>query len=87
MSSRYSLNCFSRSVGLIEECSARGHHSLVCDGLRLPFRNASFDHAISVAVVHHYCTAERRREAIEVWLAPLKVDYLTKARARKCYEW
>lgn len=35
------------------------------DSLKLAFRNDSFDHAISIAVVHHFSTSELRIKALE----------------------
>ncbi|CAM1504199.1 Fc.00g017900.m01.CDS01 [Cosmosporella sp. VM-42] len=42
----------------------RGGDVAVADGMALPYRAASFDFVISVAVIHHLSTQERRREAI-----------------------
>lgn len=36
----------------------------VCDNLELPFRDESFDAVLSLAVVHHFATTERRVGAI-----------------------
>ncbi|XP_058060147.1 uncharacterized protein LOC131210858 [Anopheles bellator] len=36
----------------------------ICDNLDLPFRDESFDAVLSLAVVHHFATAERRVGAI-----------------------
>lgn len=36
----------------------------MCDNLELPFRDESFDAVLSVAVVHHFATTERRVGAI-----------------------
>ncbi|XP_063831740.1 protein piccolo [Ostrinia nubilalis] len=43
------------------------HHSnevVVCDNLCLPFRDESFDAVLSIAVVHHFATVERRAMAL-----------------------
>ncbi|KAI6801634.1 S-adenosyl-L-methionine-dependent methyltransferase [Hortaea werneckii] len=40
------------------------HSALVADILDLPHARASFDFAISIAVIHHLSTRTRRREAI-----------------------
>lgn len=36
----------------------------ICDNLDLPFRDESFDAVLSLAVVHHFATSERRVSAI-----------------------
>ena len=33
---------------------------LICDALNLPYRDESFDAALSVAVIHHLATRDRR---------------------------
>lgn len=38
--------------------------ALVSDGLDLPFSSGRFDFAISIAVIHHFSTPERRIEAV-----------------------
>ncbi|XP_050355403.1 uncharacterized protein LOC126776735 [Nymphalis io] len=43
------------------------HHNnevVVCDNLCLPFRDESFDAVLSIAVVHHFATVERRAMAL-----------------------
>lgn len=37
---------------------------LVCDGSTLPYKSRVFDHAISIAVIHHLSSIERRAKAI-----------------------
>ncbi|GKT49366.1 tRNA (cytidine(32)/guanosine(34)-2'-O)-methyltransferase [Colletotrichum spaethianum] len=41
---------------------------LVADSLALPYRGAAFDFAISIAVIHHMSTRERRRAAVAALL-------------------
>lgn len=53
------------SEGLLNICSERGFESLVASNERLPYRDDSFDAVISVAVVHHFSTDERRLWAIQ----------------------
>lgn len=55
-----------RSSQLIGICGTRGLEAFVCDGLTVPFRDASFDAVISVAVIHHFSTPERRLQSIIV---------------------
>ncbi|KAJ2807596.1 tRNA methyltransferase, has a role in tRNA modification [Coemansia guatemalensis] len=61
-----------RSHALVEICGARRLESLVSDALNQPFRSAAFDFAISIAVIHHFSSAARRRQAIEELLRIVK---------------
>ncbi|KAL0092663.1 S-adenosyl-L-methionine-dependent methyltransferase [Phycomyces blakesleeanus] len=54
-----------RSSNLIKIVNERGLEGMVADGLTLPYRPNAFDFAISIAVIHHFSTPERRRMAIE----------------------
>ncbi|KAJ1817328.1 tRNA methyltransferase, has a role in tRNA modification [Coemansia sp. RSA 2671] len=53
-----------RSSSLVEICRSRNHECLISDGLDLPYRNGCFDFAISIAVIHHFSTKERRMDAV-----------------------
>ncbi|KAJ1830294.1 tRNA methyltransferase, has a role in tRNA modification [Coemansia sp. RSA 2711] len=53
------------SPPLVDICGQRGHDALVSDALQLPFRSGAFDFAISIAVIHHMASDERRKRAIE----------------------
>lgn len=58
-----------RSAALVSLARAeRRAEVLVADGLALPCRPGSVDFAISVAVVHHFASRERRREALRAIL-------------------
>ncbi|KAN0110323.1 S-adenosyl-L-methionine-dependent methyltransferase [Hyaloscypha variabilis] len=48
------------------------HTAIVADTLALPHQTGRFDFAISIAVVHHFSTPERRREAVKAILGSLK---------------
>ena len=62
-----------RSENLVKIASQHCWSSaVVADGLDLPHRNAIFDFAISIAVVHHLSTPQRRVQALEAILAALK---------------
>lgn len=50
----------------------RGLQVVVADNLRLPYRSESIDFAISIAVIHHFATKERRQKAIREILRILK---------------
>lgn len=53
-----------RSHGLVDICHHKGYEVLISDCLNLPYKDDSFDAAISIAVIHHLSTNERRRQAI-----------------------
>ncbi|XP_046395704.1 uncharacterized protein LOC124162967 [Ischnura elegans] len=46
---------------------------LRCDNLSLPFRDESFDAVLSVAVVHHFATTERRVNALRELARVLRI--------------
>lgn len=63
-----------RSLGLVE-CARtinRAYNLGVADGLCLPHPPNKFDFAISIAVIHHFSTPQRRRDAIAHILSKLK---------------
>jgi SAM-dependent methyltransferase len=47
---------------------------MLCDNLALPFRDASLDAVLSVAVIHHIATAERRVHALRELSRVLRVS-------------
>ncbi|KAJ6097967.1 hypothetical protein N7499_002341 [Penicillium canescens] len=53
------------------------HSTVVADILDLPHRDASFDFAISIAVVHHLSTPARRIQAVAEILRTVKVGSKT----------
>ncbi|XP_059608666.1 uncharacterized protein LOC132256333 [Phlebotomus argentipes] len=63
-------NSFIYSIGidrchrLSQAARSRGNEVALCDNLELPFRSESFDAVLSLAVVHHFATKDRRVEAI-----------------------
>jgi tRNA (uracil-5-)-methyltransferase TRM9 len=61
-----------RSDGLIGCAREFGHEVMVADGLSLPHPEGRFDFAISIAVIHHFSTPERRTQAIRHILSKLK---------------
>ncbi|EPZ35420.1 S-adenosyl-L-methionine-dependent methyltransferase [Rozella allomycis CSF55] len=61
-----------RSENLIKIANQRRPFTFVCDALNLPFKSDIFDFVISIAVIHHFSTAERRRKAIEEILRVLR---------------
>ncbi|XP_023245708.1 uncharacterized protein LOC106641239 [Copidosoma floridanum] len=54
---------------------ARGKKNevLTCDNLSMPFRDESFDAVLSIAVVHHFSTTERRVRAIKELARVLRI--------------
>nr|XP_012142443.1 PREDICTED: uncharacterized protein LOC105662676 isoform X1 [Megachile rotundata]XP_012142444.1 PREDICTED: uncharacterized protein LOC105662676 isoform X1 [Megachile rotundata]XP_012142445.1 PREDICTED: uncharacterized protein LOC105662676 isoform X1 [Megachile rotundata]XP_012142446.1 PREDICTED: uncharacterized protein LOC105662676 isoform X1 [Megachile rotundata]XP_012142447.1 PREDICTED: uncharacterized protein LOC105662676 isoform X1 [Megachile rotundata] len=46
---------------------------LICDNLALPFRDESFDAVLSIAVVHHFATTERRVHALRELARVLRI--------------
>ncbi|KAL7840414.1 hypothetical protein AOLI_G00257370 [Acnodon oligacanthus] len=62
-----------RSVNLVGICAERGFQAFVSDALNIPLRSSSFDACISIAVIHHFSTKERRLAAVEELVRLLKV--------------
>ncbi|XP_020869568.1 alkylated DNA repair protein alkB homolog 8 [Arabidopsis lyrata subsp. lyrata] len=50
---------------LIKICSDKGQEVVVADAVNLPYREEFGDAAISIAVLHHLSTENRRKKAIE----------------------
>ncbi|KAF4627487.1 hypothetical protein G7Y89_g10669 [Cudoniella acicularis] len=62
-----------RSTNLVKIAMGHQPHSaVVADTLALPHQKGRFDFAISIAVVHHLSTRERRREAVHCILETLR---------------
>ena len=62
-----------RSLNLIDIASKQRHQeALVADALDLPHPCSRFDFAISIAVIHHFSSQERRVGAIKSILSTLK---------------
>lgn len=61
------------SLNLLEHASSKSSHGLINGtGLLLPFSDDSFDLVLSVAVIHHFCTAERREIALREMFRVMK---------------
>eukprot|EP01135_Chromosphaera_perkinsii_P003800 Nk52_evm46s255 gene=Nk52_evmTU46s255 len=54
-----------KSEGLVSVCGERKFEVMVCDNLCLPYRSGCFDFVISIAVIHHFSSPERRLNAIK----------------------
>ena len=59
------------------------HTSIVADNLSLPHRHSVFDFVISIAVIHHLSTAERRIQAVAAVLDVLRPH---SRAVGECYE-
>ncbi|XP_058041789.1 alkylated DNA repair protein alkB homolog 8 isoform X2 [Ahaetulla prasina] len=55
----YMLGC-DRSKTLVDICGEKEFQAFVCDALTVPIRSGSCDACISIAVIHHFSTVERR---------------------------
>ncbi|NWR29088.1 ALKB8 protein, partial [Tachuris rubrigastra] len=53
-----------RSKNLVDICGEKHFQAFVCDALSVPMRSGSCDACISIAVIHHFSTAERRLATI-----------------------
>lgn len=62
-----------RSHNLVAICRDRGFEAMVCDTMRVPYRSAAFDAAISIAVIHHLSTEEHRVRALKELLRIVRV--------------
>ncbi|XP_078095210.1 putative tRNA methyltransferase 9B [Mustelus asterias] len=49
---------------LVEIAKRHGHEVMVCDNLILPYRDQCFNAVISIGVIHHFSTKDRRIRAI-----------------------
>ena len=59
----FKVGC-DRSEKLMKICREKGFEGFLSDCLYLPYRDNSLDAAISIAVIHHLSTRERRKRAI-----------------------
>ncbi|NXU57497.1 TRM9B methyltransferase, partial [Turnix velox] len=60
----YNLGC-DYCGALVEIARKRDDEVLVCDNLNLPFRDECFNAIISIGVIHHFSTKQRRIKAIK----------------------
>ncbi|XP_072248246.1 probable tRNA methyltransferase 9B isoform X1 [Leuresthes tenuis] len=58
---------------LVDFAWSQGHEVQMCDGLHLPYRDRCFDAVLSIAVIHHLSTKERRIRAIKEMARTLRV--------------
>ncbi|XP_059959952.1 alkylated DNA repair protein alkB homolog 8 isoform X1 [Mesoplodon densirostris] len=60
----YMIGC-DHSQNLVDICREKNYQAFVCDALAVPIRSGSCDACISIAVIHHFATAERRVAALQ----------------------
>ncbi|XP_076969193.1 tRNA (carboxymethyluridine(34)-5-O)-methyltransferase ALKBH8 isoform X2 [Tamandua tetradactyla] len=60
----YMIGC-DRSQNLVDICRERQFQAFICDALAVPLRSESCDACISIAVIHHFATVERRVAALQ----------------------
>jgi alkylated DNA repair protein alkB family protein 8 len=62
-----------RSHKFTQICHSRGFSAFTADCLNLPVATGSFDGVISIAVIHHLASLERRQQAVNEILRVLKI--------------
>lgn len=63
-----------RSKGLLNVCSSLQYQTFRCDCIHVPVRSNSVDGCISIAVIHHLATEERRLRAVKELARILRVQ-------------
>jgi tRNA (uracil-5-)-methyltransferase TRM9 len=63
------------STNLIQIAKERSHEVLVGDAIDMPWREGTFDFAISIATIHHFTTSSRRRQAVRTMLRALNKNH------------
>ncbi|XP_005999468.1 alkylated DNA repair protein alkB homolog 8 isoform X2 [Latimeria chalumnae] len=59
----YMIGC-DQSRNLVDICGERNSQAFVCNALSVPIRSGVCDACISIAVIHHFSTEERRLAAV-----------------------
>ncbi|KAL5012436.1 hypothetical protein ScPMuIL_010987 [Solemya velum] len=54
-----------RCTGLVDSAGIQGDSVIKGDNLAIPFRDCTFDAVISIGVIHHFATIERRVQAVK----------------------
>ncbi|KAJ8256777.1 hypothetical protein COCON_G00189290 [Conger conger] len=67
----WAMGC-DRSHNLVQICAQRGLQAFVSDALDVPLRSGVCDACISIAVIHHFSTQERRLAAVNELVRLLK---------------
>ncbi|XP_072899981.1 probable tRNA methyltransferase 9B isoform X1 [Hemitrygon akajei] len=68
----YKVGC-DYCLPLVESAREQSYEAMVCDSLHLPYRNQCFDAILSISVIHHFSTKERRIQAIKEMARILRV--------------
>ncbi|KAM4046384.1 putative tRNA methyltransferase 9B [Anomaloglossus baeobatrachus] len=68
----YKVGC-DYCLPLVKAARNQDYEVMACDGLCLPYRDGCFDAVLSIAVIHHFSTMERRVRAIKEMSRILKV--------------
>ncbi|XP_075222336.1 tRNA (carboxymethyluridine(34)-5-O)-methyltransferase ALKBH8 isoform X3 [Lycorma delicatula] len=68
----FEVGC-DRSIHLSQECHSRGNEVFTCDCLQLPLQSCCADGVISIAVIHHLATYERRLFALKEMVRVLQI--------------
>lgn len=68
----YDIGC-DRSIGLIDICRNRNFEAFIADCLYIPLKDNTADAVISIAVLHHLATENRRLKALKEITRVLKV--------------
>ncbi|XP_078078982.1 putative tRNA methyltransferase 9B isoform X2 [Mustelus asterias] len=68
----YKVGC-DYCLPLVESAREQSYEAMVCDSLHLPYRDQCFDAILSIAVIHHFSTKERRIQAIKEMARVLRV--------------
>ncbi|XP_067889584.1 probable tRNA methyltransferase 9B [Heterodontus francisci] len=68
----YKVGC-DYCLPLVESAREQSYEAMVCDSLQLPYRDQCFDAILSIAVIHHFSTKERRIQAIKEMARILRV--------------
>ena len=71
-----------RCHALAQMAREKEHEVMFCDNLALPFRDSSIDAVLSIAVIHHIATAERRVHALRELSRVLRVSTLGYSNSR-----
>ena len=62
-----------RCRNLTEIAKEKDNEDLICDNMALPYKDDSFDAVLSIAVIHHIATTERRVRALRELARILRV--------------
>jgi len=56
----------------VDICTKKNLNCVLANNLYLPFQDNNFDYVLSIAVIHHFCTFNRRLQAIRELIRILK---------------